>query len=145
MTKSLIITLVLAVGISGCSANNAGSGDSTAQDLPILTAQLPKDEIASASPGKKIFYRWCVECHGDGPRYPGTASLAVKYGKDMPAALEQRKDLRPEVVSMFVRNGVSIMPPFRKTEITDAELTALGAYLSHQPEPTAQSNGAPTK
>jgi mono/diheme cytochrome c family protein len=29
-----------------------------------------------------------------------------------------------------VRNGVYVMPFFRKTEISDAELEALAAYLS---------------
>jgi mono/diheme cytochrome c family protein len=87
------------------------------------------------TPGKRVFQKWCADCHAEGPRYPGTASLAVKYGKDMPAALEKRTDLTPETVALFVRQGVSIMPPSRKTEITDAELAALGAYLSHQPEP----------
>ena len=84
----------------------------------------------AASTGQQVFQRWCAECHADGPRYPGTASLAVKYGKDMPAALEKRTDLTPEVVAYFVRQGVLVMPPFRKTEITDAELKALGEYLS---------------
>ena len=100
------------------------------------TANAAPMKQAAASPGKRVFDRWCVECHGDGPRYPGTASLAVKYGKDLPAALEHREDLTPEVTAFFVRKGVSIMPPFRKTEISDAELAALGAYLSHQPETT---------
>jgi mono/diheme cytochrome c family protein len=36
----------------------------------------------------------------------------------------------PELTRAFVRNGVSVMPPFRKTEITDAELAALAAYLA---------------
>ena len=88
---------------------------------------------AAVSAGKRVFDRWCTECHGDGPRYPGTAALASKYGKDLPAVLEQRTDLTPEVVAMFVRKGVSVMPPFRKTEITDAELAALGTHLSREP------------
>jgi len=29
-----------------------------------------------------------------------------------------------------VRTGVSVMPPFRKTEISDADLEALAAYLA---------------
>lgn len=87
---------------------------------------------SSAPSGAAIFERWCVQCHGSGPRNPGTASLAAKYGKDMPAALEDRTDLTPEVVAYFVRNGVSVMPLFRKTEITDQELAALGNYLEEK-------------
>jgi mono/diheme cytochrome c family protein len=33
-------------------------------------------------------------------------------------------------VTTFVRTGVMSMPPFRKTEISDAELTALSAYIA---------------
>ena len=118
---------------------------SDTRERPVLTAQLPQDQAGTASPGKRVFYRWCVECHGDGPRYPGTASLAARYGNDMPAPLEQRRDLTPEVISLFVRQGVSIMPPFRKTEISDAELAQLGAYLSHRPEPGTKVKAAKKK
>ena len=51
----------------------------------------------------------------------------------MPAALEARDNLNPAIVRHFVRNGVLVMPPFRKTEISDAELDALGAYLTRTP------------
>jgi (+)-pinoresinol hydroxylase len=39
-------------------------------------------------------------------------------------------DLTPDIVSYYVRNGVSIMPFFRKTEIDEQELNDLAAYLS---------------
>jgi mono/diheme cytochrome c family protein len=48
----------------------------------------------------------------------------------VPAALEDRRDLTPELVKLFVRNGVATMAPFRKTEVSDADLEALAAYLS---------------
>lgn len=99
----------------------------------VARAEQPARAAAPAAPraqGKQVFDRWCASCHGDSIRAPGTTALAAKYGKDMPAPLEQRRDLTPEVVGMFVRQGVSIMPPFRKTEISDTELAALGRYLS---------------
>jgi mono/diheme cytochrome c family protein len=34
------------------------------------------------------------------------------------------------LAASFVRSGVSVMPPFRKTEISDADLAALAAYLA---------------
>lgn len=86
---------------------------------------------SAQDPGKRVFDHWCAACHAPNARAPGTASLAVKYGAARPAALEQRTDLTPDTVRFFVRTGVSVMPSFRKTEITDAELDALGAYLSH--------------
>ena len=80
-----------------------------------------------------MYDHWCAACHAPGPFHPGTNSLAVKYKEARPAALEQRTDLTPELVRFYVRNGVLIMPFFRKTEVSDADLSALGAYLSLRP------------
>lgn len=80
--------------------------------------------------GKRVYDRWCVACHAAGDGYPGTLALQAKYKGEVPAALEQRKDLNPDLIKFFVRNGVSVMPFFRKTEISDAELAALATYLS---------------
>jgi hypothetical protein len=44
--------------------------------------------------------------------------------------LDERKDLTPAFVEYFVRNGASVMPFFRKTEISQRDLDALAAYLS---------------
>jgi mono/diheme cytochrome c family protein len=46
--------------------------------------------------------------------------------------LTERTDLSPELVKGYVRNGLSIMPHFRKTQISDAQLTALAAYLARK-------------
>lgn len=101
--------------------------------LVVATAALSTSAIAApaSGTGKQVYQRWCSSCHSSGDRAPGTAALAAKYGAEKPAELEKRTDLDPEIVRYFVRNGVSVMPFFRKTEITDAELDALGAYLSH--------------
>ncbi len=80
--------------------------------------------------GEQVFDIWCTACHDDTRRTPGTAALAAKYQGALPALLEERTDLTPEVVALWVRNGISIMPFFRKTEISDAQLDDLGAYLS---------------
>ena len=86
---------------------------------------------AMAESGKQVFDQWCASCHAPGNRTPGTASLQAKYAGSKPAELEQRTDLNPEIIRYFVRNGVLVMPPFRKTEISDADLAALASYLSH--------------
>jgi mono/diheme cytochrome c family protein len=84
--------------------------------------------------GKAVFSYWCAPCHAPGPGHPGTQSLQIKYGESLPAVLEQREDLTPEVVKTFVRQGVMSMAPFRKTEINDQELDALAAYLARAHE-----------
>jgi (+)-pinoresinol hydroxylase len=90
-----------------------------------LHAQQPGD-------GKAVFDKWCAPCHGDGPGKPGTAALQALYKGVKPAILEQRTDLAPEFTRAIVRTGVSVMPFFRKTEISDAELDALSKYLAHK-------------
>ena len=80
--------------------------------------------------GNEVFQYWCAACHAPGARHPGTQALDVLYKGAKPAALEQRTDLLPELTRAFVRTGVSVMPPFRKTEISDVDLEALAAYLA---------------
>ena len=82
--------------------------------------------------GKAIYERYCLECHGAGPEHPGTQALAAKYRGAVPAELDQRTDLSTEFVISTVRHGVSVMPAERKTEIGDAELKSLAAYLAHE-------------
>lgn len=89
-------------------------------------------EPASVAVGAAVYNRWCVHCHSPGRGNPGTESLQVKYAGKLPAVLLDRSDLAPEVVARFVRTGVLSMPPFRKTEITDAELAAVAAYITQK-------------
>jgi (+)-pinoresinol hydroxylase len=83
---------------------------------------------ASIQKGKQVFDYWCATCHG--PGLPGTVALETKYKGSKPALLAERTDLLPPVTKFFVRKGVSIMPFFRKTEVSDADLDALAAYLA---------------
>ena len=92
---------------------------------------------ATLQKGEKVFDYWCATCHGPG-NLPGTVALQAKYKGAKPALLSERTDLTPPVTKMFVRKGVSIMPFFRKTEISDADLDALAAYL-------ARNNKAPSR
>lgn len=88
-----------------------------------------------ASHGGAVYAKWCAPCHGDkkiGTRWahPATASLEVKYKGSKPAVLEQRKDLPAPVLKVFVRNGAQSMPGFRKTEVSDADIGDIAAYLA---------------
>ena len=81
--------------------------------------------------GAAVFNNWCSACHSkDIKNAPGTRSLQFKYQGKLPAALEDRRDLPADSARFFVRKGVAMMPFFRKTEISDADLDALAAYLS---------------
>jgi mono/diheme cytochrome c family protein len=113
--KALIVLAVLLV-IAGCAF---GADQATIQK------------------GEQVFDYWCATCHGPG-NLPGTIALQAKYKGAKPALLTERTDLTPPVTKTFVRKGVSIMPFFRKTEVSDADLDALAAYL-------ARDNKAPSR
>jgi mono/diheme cytochrome c family protein len=87
---------------------------------------------AAAEPplGERVYQKWCVHCHSAGRGNPGTQSLQVRYGTSKPAVLLDRTDLTPEFVALSLRQGVMSMPPFRKTEIGDAELAALSKWVA---------------
>jgi hypothetical protein len=57
-------------------------------------------------------------------------ALQRKYQGRLPAVLEQRTDLVPVYIQVVVRHGMSFMPSFRKTEISDADLALVAAYLA---------------
>ncbi|MEN5107293.1 cytochrome c [Pseudomonas sp. TWI672] len=91
------------------------------------------------SDGQKVFEKWCAPCHAKGDHYPGTVALEARYNGAVPGPLQERVDLTPDLVKHFVRNGISVMPFFRKTEISDTELDALTQYLQKQPsQPSKQ-------
>jgi (+)-pinoresinol hydroxylase len=76
------------------------------------------------------YTKFCSMCHGAGLGKPGTLALQAKYKGSVPALLDQRTDLKAPLVKAYVRNGLSVMPIFRKTEISDADLDAIAAYLT---------------
>ena len=101
--------------------------------LATLTSAAQAADSAErkpAAPGEAVYERWCAACHAPGPGHPGTQSLQIKHGGKTPAVLLERTDLSAQAVALFVRQGVLMMAPFRKTEISDAELAALSAYVA---------------
>ncbi|WLH65171.1 cytochrome c [Pseudomonas sp. FP2300] len=87
-------------------------------------------QAADTPPGKHTYERWCATCHAAGDDFPGTVALRAKYKGAVPDVLIERQDLSPDLIKYFVRNGVSIMPTFRKTEISDVELNELANFLT---------------
>ncbi len=87
----------------------------------------PSDPLAA---GRAVYAKWCAPCHDPGVIHPGTNALTVKYRGVKSGVLLEWQDLAPETVSYLVRHGISVMPQFRKTEISDADLDALAKFLS---------------
>jgi mono/diheme cytochrome c family protein len=100
--------------------------------LALSAEPAGADKGGAQHVGQLTYEKWCAPCHAPGPQHPGTQALDALYKGSKPGALIERTDLTPPVVKQFVRQGVSVMPFFRKTEISDAELDALAAFLSKQ-------------
>jgi mono/diheme cytochrome c family protein len=95
-------------------------------------------DAATIEHGRTLYEYWCATCHGPGignngaQHLPGTDALRVKYQGALPALLAERTDMTPELIKFYVRQGITIMPFFRKTEIDDAELDSIAAYLTRK-------------
>jgi mono/diheme cytochrome c family protein len=110
---------------------------SAALSIPLVAIGLAEGVLpgSAASQGKQVFDQWCADCHAPVSAHrelvPGTYALQEIYKGRKPAALEQRTDLTQAYVKIMVRVGRNVMPPTRKTEISDQQLDALAAYLAH--------------
>jgi len=117
----LVARATLTVALIGCA--------------PLQTRHAPPSAPpagSAQSAGAQTFRKWCGDCHGTA-QGPGSMALQRRYQGSLPAVLEQRNDLPPEFVALAVRHGVSFMPSFRKTEISDGDLLLLTDYLAKRP------------
>ncbi|GEM_PF-328293 len=124
MNKLLIAGLLTGAPLAA-AALAMGAAQAQEGGAPRQGATAP-----ALAEGKAAYAHWCAPCHAASPGLAGTLALQTKYKGAVPAALEDREDLSPEVISYFVRNGVAWMAPFRKTELSDAQLDAIGTYLT---------------
>ena len=131
MKRLVVVTLLIVV------SSTVPLVSVLAQDAPFPVAAWSRttagveDRGSTVERGAAVFNNWCSACHSRGPlNAPGTTSLQLKYQGSIPAALEDRRDLTVDLVTFFVRNGVATMPQLRKTEVSDADLEALAAYLT---------------
>lgn len=109
------------------------SGTVTLMMLVLATMATSPVRAADEVHGKAVFNLWCVMCHArvapGGAPIAGTSSLERLYKGLKPAALEDRTDLTAAYIKALVRKGRKSMPPSRKTEISDADIDDLAAYL----------------
>jgi mono/diheme cytochrome c family protein len=142
MTRSRLTIVALGflsfLGARALSADPASSAQSAWSPLPAAAGAALNDPLERR--GQEVFNERCAACHGPipkdliGPPYlppmPGTQALRARYKGAVPAELEQRTDLTVEFVKAIVRGGSNSMPFFRPTELSDDDITALGAYLT---------------
>jgi len=93
-------------------------------------ALIPAAVRADTS-GQEVFNRQCAQCHAPGIEHPGTRQLTLTRGEDK-GVLTERDDLVEEYVRYVVRNGMQAMPGFYPSDLTEAQLDALAAFLAGQ-------------
>lgn len=132
-----LVAAALTLSTAAIAADRTGAQGaapvSQSQMGPLTPKQVAAAEAQFAkgkTPGQEVFNRNCAACHANGIKFPGTVALTAKYNGSLPGALEDRRDLTPDMIRYFVRNGVSIMPGWRKSQLTDKELDDLAAYLA---------------
>ena len=97
--------LVMTIVSASCGTARRGA--------PLIGERHPTD--AKLALGEQVFDRNCSQCHPGGEAGLGPAL--------------NDKPLPQFAVRIQVRNGVGAMPRFRSTEISDAELRAVTAYM----------------
>lgn len=90
--------------------------------------------------GKMLFDRYCGACHDAGPGHPGTMMLGIQ-GRPHPA-LVGRTDIDADYIRQIVRGGLIEMPPFRPTDLTDAELDQVVAHILGSAKPALKGTKA---
>ena len=91
--------------------------------LLLACAAKSMSQEAPRSP-EKVFADTCVYCHGHFIA-PGLPVIQDIRGRNLP----------PELIKQYVRNGMGVMPAFRHTEISDRELTALANWIQTSKAP----------
>jgi mono/diheme cytochrome c family protein len=132
------LTCVGLIVVTNVSADPVSSTQNAWSPLPARAGDALKEPREQR--GREVFQQRCTACHaaipkdGIGPPYlpamAGTQALQARYKGAKPAELEQRTDLTADFVKAIVRNGLNSMPFFRPTELSDDDVSALGAYLT---------------
>lgn len=116
-----VAILAVLLSLAGCGDNE------TAETGEAMVGQV--DTYMSNLDGKALFDLYCIGCHGAEPGNPGTMRLEERMSADQ-APLLDRDNLDPEYLKLVVREGFKLMPPFRPSEITDAQLDLLTVYIT---------------
>lgn len=131
MTKPRVLLILAIALIAVCAMLVNRSATAQEQGPPPKSAWTTSIPSGKGEPRGYVQYQeYCAVCHGSGVGKPGTIALQQKYKGAKPALLADRTDLTAPLIKTYVRNGISVMPFFRKTEISDADLDAIAAYLT---------------
>lgn len=123
---------VLLIGFLLIGGHSSIAEDSSKERIIETYGYKAREEATGIERGRQVYVQWCAICHETGPGMAGTEGLMRKYRGQVPALLREREDLTGEYVTYVVRNGIASMPGFRKTEVSDGDLSELLRYLTEK-------------
>ncbi|GLT01627.1 hypothetical protein GCM10007897_30210 [Sphingobium jiangsuense] len=115
------------LGLSACGGAGTGNAPSPAGGKQQANAGANAMQDRSyKSDAEKLFVEKCAMCHRDFGM--GTVVLArrVEKGQEW---LEKRTDLQADFVKTAARAGIGNMPRITRSDVSDAQLDAIAAYL----------------
>lgn len=132
-----MLSLLLLSACQAAPQQDAGKGPPVGGSPPIppyqMRASLPTgDRLASGGNGETLFSNRCGACHLAGGMGTNLLTKQRMMAGESPekGLLANRKDLNADYVKSVVRMGKVAMPRLSRTEVTDAELDAIAAYLA---------------
>jgi mono/diheme cytochrome c family protein len=93
----------------------------------IVSAAETEPLTAKQRNGKALFEATCIYCHN--ARGFATERLRTRLPEDR-SVLTERKDLDPAYIRTVVRNGLASMPAYTPTDLNEAQIQAIAAYLT---------------
>jgi mono/diheme cytochrome c family protein len=93
----------------------------------VSAAELSADQ----QQGKALYEATCNYCHS--ARGFATERLRTRLPEDR-SILVDRTDLDPSYIRTIVRNGLASMPAYTPTDLNEAQIKAIAAYLTRSRE-----------
>lgn len=131
MKRFAILPPALLLAACGNAPDAAKDGPPAPPPYQMRAAMPAGDRLAAGRDGAALFSNRCGACHLAGGMGTNMLTRQRVLAGEAPETglLEKRTDLSPDYVRSVVRMGKVAMPRLSRTEVTDAELDAIAAYL----------------
>jgi mono/diheme cytochrome c family protein len=113
----IIFYLITLLCLAACGSVNAPQSAPRRVTVAPVLAATP-DETALIREGETLFLRWCSGCHGIG----GVGNVGPAFTDWLV--------LPVDFVQLRVRQGPQVMYEFSPTDVPDADVAKIGAYLA---------------
>lgn len=131
MRRALIVALFAVVACNKAEAPKQDSAKGGPPPIPPYQMRAEAPAGAQLASGEALFSNRCGACHLAGGMGTNLLTKQRMMAGQSPETgmLSNRTDLTADYVKTVVRAGKMAMPRLTKVDVTDAELSAIAAYL----------------